>query len=52
MTEEKEKPKELTFKVKIPTKDTIIKALQSMFPIVEVEVVEEKEEEKPSESED
>lgn len=44
MTEETKKPKTITLKVTIPTQESIIDGLKQMFPMVTVEVEEEKEE--------
>jgi len=38
LTEEKDKPTVLRFKVTIPTKDTVLDSLRRMFPMLEVEV--------------
>lgn len=42
---EKEKAKKLTVTVVIPTREMVVEALKKIFPLVEVEVVEVKEEE-------
>ena len=47
MSEEKEKPKTLTIKITIPTKETIASALKQMFPFIELDIEEEK---KPEEA--
>ena len=44
MTEEAKKPKTITLKVTIPTQESIIEGLKQMFPMVTVEVEEEKKE--------
>lgn len=49
-SEEKDEGQTINLKVKIPTKETIVKSIANLFPGIEVEVVEEKkEEERPPE---
>ena len=38
MSEEKDKPTVVKFKVTIPTKETVLDSLRRMFPLLEVEV--------------
>ena len=38
MSEEKDKPIVVKFKVTIPTKETVLDSLRRMFPLLEVEV--------------
>ena len=38
MSEEKDKPIVVKFKVTIPTKETVLDSLRKMFPLLEVEV--------------
>ena len=38
MSEEKDKPLVVKFKVTIPTKETVLDSLRKMFPLLEVEV--------------
>ena len=45
MEPEAKKPKTITLKVTIPTQESIIDGLKQMFPMVTVEVEEEKKEE-------
>ena len=43
MAEEKKgEPRTLTLKITLPTKETVVKAVSSLFPGIEVEVEEEK----------
>ena len=52
MSEEKDKPIVVKFKVTIPTKETVLDSLRKMFPLLEVEVEADEgaqEEEKPAE---
>ncbi len=48
MGEEAKKPKTITLKVTIPTQESIVEGIKKIFPMVEVEVEGEAEEE-PSE---
>jgi len=45
MEPEAKKPKVITLKLTIPTQESIIEGLKQMFPMVTVEVEEEKEKE-------
>ena len=38
LTDDKDKPTVVRFKVTIPTKETVLESLRSMFPLLEVEV--------------
>ena len=46
-TEEEKKPVTITFKVTMPTKESIASAIKQMFPFIEVSIEEEK---KPEEA--
>ena len=44
MSEEKPEKKTVTLKITLPTKETVVKALSTLFPGIEIEVEEEKKE--------
>lgn len=44
MDKEKKRDEKINIEVTIPTKDTIIKSIQDMFPTVDVKIVQEEEE--------